>query len=114
MKGSAGHQDRKQDLAGTLIRSIISGGAGPAATTLRPQVLEMVRHCAEEYGMGSAFVTTEYLERRTPGYQNAGDGLLHLYGLPVHLICYLRKPPLPDARGFSFLEDNRQRIGNRG
>ena len=65
-EGICGHQDRKQDLAGTLIRNIISGGAGPAATTLRPQVLEMVRHCAEEYGMGSPFVTTEYLERRTP------------------------------------------------
>ncbi len=65
-EGICGHQDRKQDLAGTLIRSIISGGAGPAATTLRPQVLEMVRHCAEEYGMGSPFVTDEYLERRTP------------------------------------------------
>ena len=65
-EGICGHQDRKQDLAGTLIRSIISGGAGPAATTLRPQVLDMVRHCADKYGMGSPFVTEEYLERRTP------------------------------------------------
>ena len=65
-EGICGHRDQKQDLAGTLIRSIISGGAGPAATTLRPQVLEVVRHCAETYGMGSPFVTTEYLENRTP------------------------------------------------
>ncbi len=65
-EGICGHPDRKQDLAGTLIRSIISGGAGPAATTLRPQVLEVVRDCAERYGMGSPFVTPEYLERRTP------------------------------------------------
>ena len=65
-EGICGHRDRKQDLAGTLIRSIISGGAGPAATTLRPQVLEVVRHCAEKYGMGSPFVTSEYLENRTP------------------------------------------------
>ena len=65
-EGICGHPDRKQDLAGTLIRSIISGGAGPAATTLRPQVLEIVRECADKYGMGSPFVTPEYLERRTP------------------------------------------------
>ncbi len=65
-EGICGHRDRKQDLAGTLIRSIISGGAGPAATTLRPQVLEVVRYCAREYGMDSPFVTPEYLENRTP------------------------------------------------
>ena len=65
-EGICGHPDRKQDLAGTLIRSIISGGEGPAATTLRPQVLEAVRHSADKYGMGSPFVTQEYLENRTP------------------------------------------------
>ena len=65
-EGICGHPGSKQDLAGTLIRSIISGGEGPAATTLRPQVLETVRYCAEKYGMGSPFVTQEYLENRTP------------------------------------------------
>ena len=70
-EGICGHRDRKQDLAGTLIRSIISGqssvqGLGPAATTLRPQVLEVVRDCARKYGMDSPFVTPEYLENRTP------------------------------------------------
>lgn len=65
-EGICGHRDRKQDLAGTLIRSIISGGEGPAATTLRPQVLEVVRDCAKKYGMDSPFVTPEYLENRTP------------------------------------------------
>ena len=65
-EGICGHREQKQDLAGTLIRSIISGGAGPAATTLRPQVLEVVQGCAEKYGMGSPFVTSEYLENRTP------------------------------------------------
>ena len=65
-EGICGHRDRKQDLAGTLIRSIISGGEGPAATTLRPQVLEIVRDCAERYGMGSPFVSQDYLENRTP------------------------------------------------
>ncbi len=65
-EGICGHREQKQDLAGTSIRNIISGGTGPAATTLRPQVLEVVRHCAEKYGKGSPFVTPEYLERRTP------------------------------------------------
>lgn len=65
-EGICGHRDRKQDLAGTLIRSILDGGAAPSATTLRPQVLELVRYCANEYGMGSPFVTQEYLENRTP------------------------------------------------
>ena len=65
-EGICGHPEQKRDLAGTLIRSIISGGAGPAATTLRPQVLEVVQNCAEKYGMGSPFVTSEYLENRTP------------------------------------------------
>ena len=65
-EGICGHRNRKQDLAGTLIRSIISGGEGPAATTLRPQVLEVVRDCAEKYGMGSPFVTAGYLENRKP------------------------------------------------
>ena len=70
-EGICGHRDRKQDLAGTLIRSIISGqssvqGLGPAATTLRPQVLEVVRDCARKYGMDSPFVTPEYLKHRTP------------------------------------------------
>ncbi len=65
-EGICGHRDRKQDLAGTLIRSIISGGTGPASTTLRPQVLNLVRECAENFGMGSPFVTEEYMESRTP------------------------------------------------
>ena len=65
-EGICGHQDQKQDLAGTVIRNIMSGGAAPSATTLRPQVLELVRDCADRYGMGSPFVTEEYLEKRTP------------------------------------------------
>ena len=65
-EGICGHRDGKQDLAGRLIRRIISGGEQPSAHTLRPQVLQKVRECAEEYGMGSPFVTPEYLEGRTP------------------------------------------------
>ncbi len=65
-EGLCGHADRKQDLAGTLIRSIIQGGTEPAPTTLRAEVLEVVRECADKYGFGSPFVGDEYLENRTP------------------------------------------------
>ena len=65
-EGICGHPDRKQPLAGTLIRNIINGGAAPSPNTLRPQILEVVRHCAQKYGMGSPFVTPEYLTNRTP------------------------------------------------
>ena len=65
-EGLCGHREQKQDLAGTLIRSIIQGGAEPAATTLRAEVLAVVRECAEEYGFGSPFVGENYLANRTP------------------------------------------------
>ena len=64
--GLCGHPERKQDLSGTFIRSIIDGGAEPAPLTLRPEVLQVVRQCAAEYGFGSPFVTEEYLRNRTP------------------------------------------------
>ena len=65
-EGLCGHRDQKQDLAGTLIRRIIQGGEEPAPTTLRAEVLEVVRECAEKYGFGSPFVEENYLENRTP------------------------------------------------
>ena len=65
-EGLCGHQDQKQDLAGTLIRSIIEGGAEPAPTTLRSEILEVVLDCAEKYGFGSPFVGEKYLKNRTP------------------------------------------------
>ena len=64
--GLCGHPTKKQDLSGTFIRSIIDGGAEPAPLTLRPEVLEVVRQCADDYGFGSPFVTEEYLRNRTP------------------------------------------------
>ena len=64
--GLCGHPTKKQDLSGTFIRSIIDGGAEPAPLTLRPEVLEVVRQCADDYGFGSPFVTEEYLQKRTP------------------------------------------------
>ena len=65
-EGLCGHRDQKQDLAGTLIRSIIQGGEQPAPTTLRAEVLDVVRECADKYGFGSPFVEDNYLQNRTP------------------------------------------------
>ncbi len=65
-EGICGHPDTKQDLAGRLIRSIISGGTEPAPQTLRAETLEIVRQCADQYGFGSPFVTEQYLAERTP------------------------------------------------
>ena len=65
-EGLCGHRDQKQDLAGTVIRKIIEGGQEPAPTTLRSEILEVVRECAGKYNAGSAFVTPEYLENRAP------------------------------------------------
>ena len=65
-EGLCGHRGQKQDLAGTLIRKIIEGGQEPAPTTLRSEILEVVRECADKYNSGSAFVTQEYLENRAP------------------------------------------------
>lgn len=65
-EGLCGHRDQKQDLSGTLIRSIIQGGVEPAPLTLRAEVLEVVRECAQRYGFDSPFVTENYLQNRTP------------------------------------------------
>ena len=65
-EGWCGHWETKQDLSGTFIRSIIQGGVDPAPQTLRPEILEVVRDCAQRYGFGSAFVTEQYLQNRTP------------------------------------------------
>ena len=65
-EGLCGHREAKQDLSGTLIRSIIQGGVEPAPQTLRAEVLQVVRECAAMYGFGSPFVTAQYLRERTP------------------------------------------------
>ncbi len=65
-EGLCGHQDQKQELSGTYIRSIIQGGVEPAPLTLRPEVLAVVQDCAKKYGFGSPFVTETYLQDRTP------------------------------------------------
>ena len=65
-EGLCGHLDQKQELSGTLIRSIIQGGVAPAPLTLRSEVLEVVRDCAQQYGFGSPFVGASYLKGRAP------------------------------------------------
>ena len=65
-EGICGHENEKQELSGTFIRSIIQGGVEPAALTLRPEVLEVVKECADLYGFGSPFVGDDYLALRTP------------------------------------------------
>lgn len=65
-EGLCGHREAKQDLSGTLIRSIIQGGVEPAPLTLRAEVVQVVRECAAQYGFGSPFVTEQYLRERTP------------------------------------------------
>ena len=65
-EGLCGHPEEKQELSGTFIRSIIQGGVEPAPLTLRPEILEVVRRCSEDYGFGSPFVGDEYLQSRTP------------------------------------------------
>ena len=70
-EGHCGHRDQKQDLAGTVIRNIIDGGQEPAPTTLRSEILEIVRESADKYNAGSAFVTAEYLENRGPVFSLA-------------------------------------------
>ena len=65
-EGICGHENEKQELSGTFIRSIIQGGVEPAALTLRPEVLEIVKQCSDRYGFGSPFVGDDYLAFRTP------------------------------------------------
>jgi len=65
-EGLCGHPEKKQDLSGTLMRSIIQGGTKPDPLTLRAEVLEVVHRCSQKYGFGSPFVDETYLKKRTP------------------------------------------------
>ena len=90
-EGLCGHRESKQDLSGTFIRSIIQGGTEPAPLTLRPEVLDVVRECAEAYGFGSPFVTEQYREA-DPGDVHARYELYLYRGQP--LILRGKPPPL--------------------
>ena len=65
-EGLCGHQDKKQDLSGTLMRQTLEGGVTPSPLIFRAEVFELVMECAEKYGFGSPFVTENYLRNRNP------------------------------------------------
>ena len=65
-EGLCGHNDRKQELSGTLMRKTLEGGEKPSSLTFRPEVFDLVAQCAKEYGFGSPFVTENYLRNRNP------------------------------------------------
>ncbi len=57
----------KQDLSGTLIRSIIQGGVEPAPLTLRAEVLQVVRECADTIWFWFPFCDRAVPARAHPG-----------------------------------------------
>ena len=63
-EGICGHQDQKQELSGTWMRRALEGGVRPSPLTLRPEVFDLVRECADKYGFGSPFVSDQYLRNR--------------------------------------------------
>ena len=65
-EGLCGHQDQRQELSGTLVRRTLEGGVTPPSLTLRTEVFNLVRECAEKYGFGSPFVSEKYLRNRNP------------------------------------------------
>ncbi len=62
--GLCGHTP--QQFSGTVIRSIIQDGVKPPRLIFRPEVFDSVMETAEKYGLGSPFVTEQYLEKRNP------------------------------------------------
>lgn len=58
-----GHQAEKQQFSGSLIRSIIQNGVKPPPLLFRPEVFDLMIECAEKYGLGSPFVSEDYLKR---------------------------------------------------
>ena len=64
--GLCNHKEKAQNFSGTLIRSIIQDGVKPPRLIFRPEVFDLIEECATKYGMGSAYVTKEYLANRNP------------------------------------------------
>lgn len=57
---------KPQEFSGTVIRSIIQDGVKPTRLILRPEVFDLVMEAGDRYGLGSPFVTEEYLQWRNP------------------------------------------------
>jgi sulfate adenylyltransferase len=65
-EGLCDHKKEWQKFSGTVVRSIIIDGVKPPRLIYRPEVFDVIMETAEKYGFGSAFVTEDYLKRRTP------------------------------------------------
>jgi sulfate adenylyltransferase len=65
-EGICDHKKEWQKFSGTVVRSIIIDGVKPPRLIYRPEVFDVIMETAEKYGFGSAFVTEDYLKRRTP------------------------------------------------
>jgi sulfate adenylyltransferase len=65
-EGICDHKKEWQKFSGTVVRSIIIDGVKPPRLIYRPEVFDVIMETAEQYGFGSAFVTENYLAKRTP------------------------------------------------
>ena len=65
-EGICDHKKEWQKFSGTVVRSIIIDGVKPPRLIYRPEVFDVIMETAEKYGFGSAFVTENYLAKRTP------------------------------------------------
>ena len=67
--GLCGHQEQKEGISGTLVRSLIQEGAASEEEVFRifrPEVFEIIKETEGKYGFGSLFVTEEYMKSRRP------------------------------------------------
>lgn len=62
--GLCGHTPQK--FSGTVVRSIIQDGVKPPRQIFRPEVFDQAMEASEKYGLGSPFVSEEYLQKRNP------------------------------------------------
>lgn len=65
-EGICDHKKEWQKFSGTVVRSIIIDGVKPPRLIYRPEVFDVIMETAGKYGFGSAFVTENYLKKRTP------------------------------------------------
>jgi sulfate adenylyltransferase len=63
-----GHQDQKDPISGTWIRSVIAEGIKPDQQKFREEVFDVMIEAGKRYGDGSPFVSQEYLANRNPVY----------------------------------------------
>ena len=64
--GLCGHDQHRQPISGSLVRSILEDGVRPPGLIMRPEVFDVVMSAASRYGFGSPFVTERYLQERGP------------------------------------------------